>query len=234
MGEPDPSPSVGPAAAALAEERRHEAAAGTAAFVLSLRARGIRDLRILRAMELVPREVFAPRRFADLARTDVALPLACGQTMTAPRTVATMLVALGLQEGQRVLEIGTGSGYVTALLARLGGPVLSLERFATLAASAAEHLRITEARGVRIEVADGLAQRPRERFERILVNGATLQMPETVTSLLAAGGRLVGALTVEGLPRLLRVERLEDGSLSQDLGVPLRLSPLTAGVAATL
>src|SRR5918911_823847 len=87
-----------------ADARRDDAAVGTAAFILSLRARGIRDLRLLRAMELVPREVFAPRRFADLARTDVALPLPCGQTMTAPRTVAAMLVSLGLEEGQRVLE----------------------------------------------------------------------------------------------------------------------------------
>ena len=93
---------------------------GAASFVLSLRAKGIRDTALLRAMELVPREVFAPRRFTDLARTDVALPLPCGQTMTGPATVAAMLLALGVQAGQRVLEVGTGSGYVTALLAGSG------------------------------------------------------------------------------------------------------------------
>ena len=99
-----------------------------------LRARGIRDTTVLRAMELVPREIFAPpRRFTDLARKDVALPLPCGQTMTVPRTVASMLVALGVEPHHRVLEIGTGSGYVTALLARLGREVVSVERFGTLA-----------------------------------------------------------------------------------------------------
>jgi len=223
-----------PGADAFADSRREEAAVGAAAFVLSLRARGIRDIRLLRAMELVPREVFAPRRFADLARSDVALPLACGQTMTAPRAVATMLLALGVAEGQRVLEIGTGSGYVSALLARLGGTVLSLERFATLAESAVGHLKAARAEGVRVEIGDGLAQRPRERFERILLNGTTGTIPQSLTSLLAPGGRLVGALTIEGVPRLVRIDRLADGTLPLELGPPLRLSPLTPGLAASL
>src|SRR5215217_5296738 len=196
----------------LADSRREEAAVGAATFVLSLRARGIRDIRLLRAMELVPREVFAPRRFADLSRTDVALPLPCGQTMTAPRTVAAMLLALGVEEGQRVLEIGTGSGYVSALLARLGGAVHSLERFATLAESAVGHLKVAGATGVRVEIADGLAPRPRERFDRILLNGTATAIPDSLTSLLAPTGRLVGALPLDGAPRLVRVERLADGS----------------------
>ncbi len=143
------------------DSRTSEEAVGAASFILSLRARGIRDMALLRAMELVPREVFAPRRFTDLSRTDVALPLPCGQTMTAPATVAAMLLALGVQPGQRVLEIGTGSGYVTALLARLGAEVMSVERFNTLAESAVQHLKIVEAGKVRLEVGDGLATRAR-------------------------------------------------------------------------
>src|SRR5215212_9784186 len=125
-----------------AENHEEEEAIGVASFILSLRERGIRDVPLLRAMELVPREVFAPRRFTDLSRTDVALPLPCGQTMTAPRTVAEMLVALKVSAGQRVLEVGTGSGYVTAVLAKLGAEILSIERFATLVESATEHLKI--------------------------------------------------------------------------------------------
>ena len=217
-----------------ADHRREDAAVDTGAFILSLRARRIRDTAVLRAMELVPREIFAPRRFADLARRDVALPLPCGQTMTAPGTVATMLVALGIEEGQRVLEIGTGSGYVTALLARLGAEVHSVERFATLAESATERLKLAQARGARIEVGDGLAPRPRERFERILLNGACLAVPEALTGLLALGGRLVGALTSQGVPRLVRIDRTEDGSLREELGTGLRVSPLSSGVAETL
>ena len=217
-----------------ANHRREDAAVDTGAFILSLRARRIRDTAVLRAMELVPREIFAPRRFADLARRDVALPLPCGQTMTAPGTVATMLVALGVEEGQRVLEIGTGSGYVTALLARLDAEVHSVERFATLAESAAEHLKIAQAQGTHIEVADGLAPRPRERFARILLNGACQSIPDALTALLAPGGRLVGALTVAGLPRLVRVDRAEGGALREELGPGLRVAPLASGVAATL
>src|SRR5690606_5170717 len=106
-----------------------DAVIGVASFILSLRGSGIRDVELLRAMELVPREIFAPRRFTDLARTDVAIPLPCGQTMTAPRTVAVMLLALDVHPGQRILEIGTGSGYVSALLARMGAMVSSVERF---------------------------------------------------------------------------------------------------------
>ena len=96
-------------------------AIAAAAFVLSLRERGLRDKAVLGAMERVPRDLFAPRRFADLSRRDVALPLSLGQTMTAPGSVAVMLTALQVRDGDHVLEIGSGSGYVSALLAKLGG-----------------------------------------------------------------------------------------------------------------
>jgi protein-L-isoaspartate(D-aspartate) O-methyltransferase len=215
-------------------DQREDEAVGVASFLLSLRSRGIRDIHILRAMELVPRDVFAPRRFSDLSRTDVSLPLPCGQTMTAPRTVAAMLVALGAGEGHKILEVGTGTGYVSALLAKLGAHVHSVERYNTLAASAAQHLKIVQASGVHIEVGDGLAARPRERFDRILLNGAVEAIPTAVTSLLGPGGRLVGALTVEGSPRLVRIERLEGGELRQEIGAGLRISPLVAGVARIL
>lgn len=216
------------------DARGEQAAIGAASFILSLRAKGIRDTALLRAMELVPREVFAPRRFTDLARTDVALPLPCGQTMTGPATVAAMLLALGVQPGERVLEVGTGSGYVTALLARLGAEVTSVERFNTLAAAAAQHLNIVEAGKVRLEVGDGLATRVRDRFDRILLNGASPELPEALMPLLGPGGRLVGALTIEGMPRLVRIERNADGELTQSLGAQLRISPLVTGIAATL
>lgn len=217
-----------------AEGRGEEEAIGVASFILSLRARGIRDTALLRAMELVPREVFAPRRFTDLSRTDVTLPLPCGQSMTAPGTVATMLLALGVEQGQRILEVGTGTGYVTALLARLGAEVTTVERFNTLAESAAQHLKIVEASGVRMEVGDGLAPRVRERFDRILLNGAHPEIPETLLSLLAPGGRLVGAMTVEGMPHLVKVIRREDAGFEHEIGARLRISPLVTGVAATL
>lgn len=220
--------------ARLDEPAPHQVEA--AAFVMALRARGIRDTAVLGAMERVPRELFAPRRFADLSRTDVSLPLPCGQTMTAPGTVAAMLVALEAKRGQRVLEVGTGSGYVTALLARFGCQVHTVERYATLAASAAGRFAIagiTDA--VTATVGDGLApDLPSGGFERILLNGASLSIPPAVTSLLSVGGRLVGAITFQGFPRLVRIERQADGSLRQELSGPLRLAPLVPGLAAAL
>ncbi|MGO4388598.1 protein-L-isoaspartate O-methyltransferase [Microvirga sp. 2YAF29] len=217
-----------------AELRNEEEAIGVASFVLSLRAKGIRDIALLRAMELVPRDVFAPRRFRDLARTDVALPLPCGQTMTSPQTVAAMLLALRVEPGQRILEVGTGTGYVTALLAKLGAEVTTVERFNTLAASAAQHLQIVEAGKVQMEVGDGLATRVRERFDRILLNGARPEIPGNLTSLIGPGGRIVGAVTQEDGPHLLQIERLADGECNQYIGGSLRISPLLTGVAATL
>lgn len=231
----DPGPGSVPFALPELPDGGHEdAAVGAASFILSLRARGIRDIALLRAMELVPREVFAPRRFTDLSRTDVALPLPCGQTMTAPRTVAAMLLALGVERGHSILEVGTGTGYVTALLERLGAEVHSLERFNTLAESARQHLRIVGAGRARIEIGDGLDARPRDRFDRILLNGALAQVPATLKTLLAANGRLVGALNVEGIPRLVKIDRQGEEGFHEVLGAGLRISPLLPGVAATL
>jgi protein-L-isoaspartate(D-aspartate) O-methyltransferase len=205
-----------------------------ASFILSLRARGIRDTAVLSAMERVRRDLFAPRRFADLARTDVSLPLPFGQTMTAPSTVATMLVALGAEPGHRVLEIGTGSGYVTALLARIGCRVTTIERYATLAEEAQVRLELAGVDpGLEMGVGNGLVlDLGDERFDRILVNGAVASVPSALTSLLAAGGRLVGGLAVEGFPRLVKIERGEEGGLATAQGGALRLARLTDGRGA--
>jgi protein-L-isoaspartate(D-aspartate) O-methyltransferase len=197
----------------------------TAAFVMGLRSRGVRDLAVLGAMERVPRHFFAPRRFSDLARTDIALPLDYGQTMTAPSVVAAMLCALDLREGDEVLEIGTGSGYVSGLLAQLGGRVTTVERYEPLARSAAARLTALEFGGaIRCEIGDGLAPMPGERFARILVNGALQAVPGELVGRLGPGGRLVAALASGGFPRLATVS----GEGATTLAGPLRISPIAA------
>ena len=135
------------AAAARGEEK--------AAFLLRLRSSGIRDLDLLRALEKIPREIFVPHRFVDLARRDLALPIGCGQTLSEPSLVARMIAALGVAREHRVLEIGTGSGYATAILAEIGAQVISIERFQTLAIAARLRLERLGKQNVEVIFADG-------------------------------------------------------------------------------
>jgi protein-L-isoaspartate(D-aspartate) O-methyltransferase len=216
------------------ERRRAPDPVGAASFILSLRARGVGDTAVLRAMELVPREVFAPRRFADLSRRDLALPLPCGQTMTAPGTVAAMLVRLGVIPGNRVLEVGTGSGYTAALLTRLGGRIKTVERFEALAAAAIGQLKaagLTD--DITVELGDGLAPDGNQSYERILVNGVAPTIPATLIERLTPGGCLVGAVATDEGPRLVRIERTDEGP-REWFGASVRLSPLLTGQSAAL
>lgn len=159
-----------------------------AAFVLALRGRGVRDTAVLRAMEQVPRAAFAPAAHRLLARRDLALPLPCGAAMAAPGTVAAMLTLLRVEAGMRVLEIGTGSGYVAALVARMGGRVTGLERTATLTALARANLGDAP---VAVEHGDGLSDAGEGAYDRILVHGAVAALPPHWAAALEPGGRLV-------------------------------------------
>ncbi len=208
-----------------------EEAAGNAAFVMALRGRGLRDTAVLRAMEQVPRDTFAPPPHREHARRDIALPLSCGASMTAPSTVALMLAQLRLEPGQRVLEIGTGSGYVTALLAQLGaGAVLSLERYTSLAGAATRRLAaLSEVHVVR---ADGLApDLPDGGFDRILVHGSVPAIPSHWRAALEPGGRLVTGLRGDGG---CRVAVLATPEAEPELGAPVRLAALVPGLAQVL
>ena len=208
-----------------------------AAFVMALRGLGVRDTDTLRAMERVPRARFAPEGHRDLARRDIALPLPCGQTMSAPTVVAAMLTALKVKPGTRILEIGTGSGYVTALLIRLGAAaILSVERYATLAEDAVSALDPEDRVIARIETGDGLdpASAGEGGFDRILVNGTLPAFPEHLAAALLPGGRLVGALGYGSGSRLAFIDRDRDGRISEGFGSGLRLAPLTDGRAFIL
>lgn len=205
-----------------------------AEFVLRLRARGIRELGVLRAMEAVPRDVFGPHRYADLAGKDVALPLPCGQTMAEPFVVARMLEALGPTSSCRVLEIGAGSGYVTALLARLGGDVLGVERFRTLVIYAKTRLAALGVANAAVVWGDGLAVPPDAGpFDRILVHAELPEIPACLAALLGEGGAIVfarrGLLGDNRRQHLVRAERSRDGGWTEDPVAPSRLRPLFDG-----
>ena len=165
-----------------------------AAFLMDLRARGIQDLRLLRALEIVPREIFVPHRFADLARRAIALPLRCGQTLPEPWLTARMTEALAPLPRHRVLEIGTGSGYATALLARLAREVLSIERFKSLAIEAEARLARLAITNAGVVFGDGLAILPGiGPFDRVIVHGLLAEVPENLISALSEDGLLVAA-----------------------------------------
>jgi protein-L-isoaspartate(D-aspartate) O-methyltransferase len=219
----------------MTEEGASSESERTVAFLLSLRARGVRDLPLLRAMEKVSREHFAPSRFADLARQDVSVPLPCGQTMTAPHTVAALVGALEIKPGSRVLEVGSGSGYVAALLAAMGAQVVSLERYRTLALAAHERLAGGGfSKSVELHHADGFQpDRTLGRFDRILVNGVMQALPEALLARLGQSGRLVAALRVEGITRRVVVTSGENG-FDHALGPAIRLPPLAPGLARAL
>lgn len=213
-----------------------EGAAATVAFLLSLRAKGIRDIALLRAMESVPRHVFAPPRCADLARSDVSLPLPCGQTMLSPATIASLLMALKPGKEHRVLEIGTGSGYVTALLAKLAREVVSLERYRSLAISAAERLDAVAAANASVMHGDGLAAARKSLgvFDRILLTGSVGGAAEGLLDLLAPDGRLTHVVRLEDGPRMIVITREADGAFTHETLGLLRLPPLSSGIAEAL
>src|SRR5579863_3363784 len=143
-----------------------------AQFTLAMRAKGINDLGLLRALERAPRALFMPQRFADIAGRDIALPIGCGQTSPPPSVVAAMIASLELRSSHRVCEIGTGTGYCAALLAQLAKDVVSLERFQTLAVEAAARIKAFGLANVAVQWEDGFDFRQSgARFDRVIVHG---------------------------------------------------------------
>jgi protein-L-isoaspartate(D-aspartate) O-methyltransferase len=158
-----------------------------------LARRGIRDHRVLDAMRRVPREAFVTERLAGDAYADSALPIDCEQTISQPVIVAMMTEALHLTGKERVLEIGTGSGYQTAILAELAAAVFSIERHAELSRQAEARLRRLGYQNVFLKVGDGaLGWNEEAPFDRIIVTAAAERCPPALWEQLAEGGILVG------------------------------------------
>jgi protein-L-isoaspartate(D-aspartate) O-methyltransferase len=159
---------------------------------LQLRGRGIRDPRVLAAMERIPRHEFLGPESQREAYEDRPLPIGHGQTVSQPYIVAAMLEALEIQPSDSVLEIGTGSGYQTALLAELAGKVYSIERHAPLAERARETLARLGYTAVEVVVGDGTEGWPAAApFDAILVSAAAPKLPPPLVEQLAEGGRMI-------------------------------------------
>jgi len=190
-----------------------------ARLVEELRARGIQDLAVLRAFGEVPRHLFVPEVLRHQAYDDTSLPIGHGQTISQPTTQATYLEALALTGRERVLEVGTGSGYQAALLGMLVAEVVTVERIAALAQSAKRALNEAGVRNVLVVTGDGtLGWRPRAPYDGIVVAAAGPHIPQPLVEQLADGGRLVGPVTRGRGQILHRVTRHGNTCQSEDLG----------------
>ncbi|TML17595.1 MAG: protein-L-isoaspartate(D-aspartate) O-methyltransferase [Actinobacteria bacterium] len=183
------------------------------ALVAAARGVGVQDERLLEAIARVPRTDFVPAERVDLADVDVPIPIPHDQVTTQPSLVARMVEALGLDGDERVLEVGTGYGWQTALLARLAGEVFSVERFADLADTARKHLAGYE--NVHVVVGDGsVGMAEHAPFDAILVAAAFPRVPRPLAEQLAEGGRLVQPLGPGGAEDVVLFEK-RDGELER-------------------
>jgi len=197
----------------------------------TLRDQGITDERVLAAVAAVPREVFVERPFAGEAYADTALPIACGQTISQPYIVALMTESLKVEPASRVLEIGTGSGYQTAVLSHLAGQVFTIERHEALAGQAGERFRTLGLSNITQQVGDGTQGIPASApYDRIMVTAAAREVPQPLLDQLAVGGLMV--IPVEERPGkqdLWRITRDERGFSREHL-LPVRFVPLVEGL----
>jgi len=191
-----------------------------------LRGRDVRDERVLEAMERVPRELFVPPPLRDRAYDDAALPIGHGQTISQPYMVARICEALSLRGNERVLDVGTGSGYQAAVLAELAGEVVTIERHPELAASARAALEAAGYERVEVRVGDGTLGVPdRAPFDAIAVAAAVPDLPPTLYDQLAERGRIVLPVGTRRVQELSLVVRSPEGPAVMR-SVPCRFVPL--------
>lgn len=191
-----------------------------------LRRRGIGDERVLAAMEAVPREEFVLEGHRSRAYSDSALPIGERQTISQPWIVAAICQALELKGSERVLEVGTGSGYSAAVLSRLAAEVISIERYESLAQTARHVLESLEVGNVEVIVGDGTRGVPeRAPFDAIAVHATAPSAPATLLTQLGEYGRLVVPIAVDSAD-MLTVFRRQDGEVRTEVIGPCRFVPL--------
>jgi protein-L-isoaspartate(D-aspartate) O-methyltransferase len=192
-------------------------------------ARGVHDPRVLAALAAVPRDLFVPEDLRELAWENAALPIDEGQTISQPYVVARMCELLELRGDETVLDVGTGSGYHAAVLARLAARVVSIERLPSLSRQARKALEAAGVRNVTLVVGDGSTGYPEEApYDAINVAaGSAHGVPPALADQLADGGRMV--LPIDGGSQRLLVVRRRDGELQREQHDPVRFVPLVAG-----
>ena len=196
-----------------------------------LRGRDIADERVLAAMERVPRELFVPPELQSRSYTDAALPIGAGQTISQPYMVARICEELGLDGDERVLDVGTGSGYQAAVLAEMVSKVYSIELIEPLGREAAERLNAMGYRNIEVRIGDGYRGWPdKAPFDGIVVAAAAPQVPAALVEQLKPGGRMVIPVGASGDIQFLKViVKRADGGYDEKQVLPVRFVPLVPG-----
>jgi protein-L-isoaspartate(D-aspartate) O-methyltransferase len=208
---------------------------GFAAFVLRLRGRGIVDKNLVAAFESAQRKTFVPTQWQSRAWSDRMLPIECGEAIEGADLQASIIAALQLEPGHRVLEVGTGSGYTAAVMARLAGKVVTIERYRTLAEQARERFAALGITNIVVKHADGTGGLPAEGpFDRIVVWAAFDTLPRTFVDQLSTGGVFIAPIGLAEEEQVLaRLTKVGSRFERADIG-KVRLLPLARGVAAVL
>ncbi len=203
-------------------------------LIAELRRGGIDDERVLAVMTAIPREVFVSSTFVERAYDNMALPIGFGQTISQPLVVAAMTQALDLGPRMKVLEIGTGSGYQAAILAKLCRRLYTIERYKILAKDAEKRLLDLRIHNVVYHVGDGTkGWPPQAPFDRIIVTAAAGEMPMALIDQLAVGGVMLVPVGADPVNQTVeRVVRTEDGFTREPI-MPVRFVPLVGGALPT-
>jgi len=209
----------------------HDIAERKMQFLFALRSRGVTDARVLTAMEKIDRGMFIRGTFADRAYEDMPLPIACGQTISQPSVVGLMTQALRLTGREKVLEVGTGSGYQAAILSQLARRVYTVDRHRRLVREAMSLFRDLDLTNITTLSADGSFGLPDQApFDRIIVTAAAEDPPGPLLAQLKTGGIMVVPVgQSDTVQSLIRVERTEDGFDYSEL-LPVRFVPLVEGL----
>lgn len=211
------------------------AAEALMSLLLALRNHGVTDQRVLSAFEKTPRSLFVDPAFEDRSHADSALPIACGQTISQPSVVGIMTQALQVTPRCKVLEIGAGTGYQAAILARLSRRVYAIERHRELALQARTRLTTLDLGNVTVRTGDGTRGWPEQApFDRIIVSAAAEDTPSTLLEQLRTGGIMVLPVgQTDEVQKLIRIEKTEEGLRYREL-TDVLFVPLVAGMPSEM
>lgn len=200
-------------------------------LIMELRSRGIASRPVLSALEKVPRELFVPEMFSQEAYNNSTLPIECGQTISQPYVVALMTEKLDLNDRHKVLEIGTGTGFQTAILAQLCRRVYTIERYRTLLEEAEKRFKTLRLTNITSMSGDGTKGWPGQApFDRIIVTAAAAEVPETLLEQLKPGGKMIAPVENDlGDQDLILFNKADDGTVFTGILCAVRFVPLVAG-----